>query len=147
MANLGDLPELVRDSQLISMTTDMETEHLRHSAPRILARRERWVLKRQIGRGGYDDVWLQQQVEGTEVGTLRVLKRIQTFTDRRSSSRRFVRELEAVANFSQEKVSALRDLWRLYRQLTIVLPVRRILRQILRLVRYIRLPQHHHGVL
>lgn len=109
MSTLGDLPELVRDSRLVTEATGVETVHIRPSARRNRPRREKWILTKVIGQGGGGSVWLQKQVEGSEIGTLRAVKVIRTDTDRNStsasSSRRFVRELEATAKFSQEKVS------------------------------------------
>jgi len=62
-----------------------------------------------IGHGGGGIVWLQRKTEGLGSVGLRAVKGIQTSADvnTTSISRRFVRELEASAKFSQEKVSQI----------------------------------------
>ncbi|KAF2118034.1 kinase-like domain-containing protein [Lophiotrema nucula] len=105
MAGLGDLPELVRDSRLQTAVRDTETIHVRPSARRNVSRHERWVMKDLIGHGGGGVVWLQRRVEGSGPVELRAVKGIKTGArvDTASINRRFVRELEASAKFSQEK--------------------------------------------
>ena len=109
MASPDKLPELVRDSKLRTEIEGIHTVHTRPTARRSLSKRETWTLEGIIGQGGGGMVLLQRQSEGNNVGRQRAVKRIQFNSgfgkDPMSSIRRFVRELEASAKFSQEKVS------------------------------------------
>lgn len=107
MSSLSDLPELVRDSWLQTSVRDNETVHLYPSARRNRTRSEKWLRTNIIGHGGGGVVWLERNMEpGPKI--LRAVKAIDTNVDVMNVatlSRRFVRELEASAKFSQRKVS------------------------------------------
>lgn len=103
------LPELVRDSRL-SATIDPEknlTIHARPFARRASSRLETWLRKQLLGHGGYGVVWLEQKV-GDDSGQpheLRAVKSIRIPKNQTISQLhggRYVRELEALAKFSQD---------------------------------------------
>ncbi|KAL9024368.1 MAG: hypothetical protein Q9196_006568 [Gyalolechia fulgens] len=59
---------------------------------------EHWGRQRELGRGGYGAVYLEQCVEGDKQGRIRAVKEIQ-----KSTGGNYNRELEAIALFSQPK--------------------------------------------
>lgn len=61
---------------------------------------EHWARQRELGRGGFGAVYLEQCVEGDKQGRIRAVKEIQ-----KGTGGNYNRELEAIALFSQPKVS------------------------------------------
>lgn len=107
---LQDLPELVRDSHLEATfhpNTDIpnETIHLKYQGRRR-PQRERWVQKKMLGRGGFGIVWLERrEPENSTAYSFRAVKQLDV-AKIRSKRHDCVRELEALAKFSQEKVGS-----------------------------------------
>lgn len=110
MTTRDALPELVRDKELSTTTeNNLTTHHRRHGRRSI---RETWKHDNvTLGQGGYGVVWLERRVdsESDDLGErgpeLRAVKRIRA-VDRStlSESKHYLRELEALAKFSQDKV-------------------------------------------
>jgi hypothetical protein len=107
------LPDLVRDSRLETPIFDSRiTVHDYEESgdtpqDRLVRRREEWEREaRPIGRGGFSLVWLEKCTKGNTAQAYRVLKEI-SMTDSRTRTADYVRELEAIAKFSQRKVPGL----------------------------------------
>lgn len=103
MAAHAGLPELVRDSRLDATfhpneQTPTKTIHQKYSGRRSFMQ-EIWTRKKYLGSGGYGVVWLERR----ECGQLRAVKELRI---RKSALKDddYVRELEALAKFSQDKV-------------------------------------------
>ncbi|KAL8855550.1 MAG: hypothetical protein Q9178_007819, partial [Gyalolechia marmorata] len=60
---------------------------------------EHWARQRELGRGGFGAVYLEQCVKGDKQGRIRAVKEIQ-----KSTGGNYNRELEAIALFSQPKI-------------------------------------------
>ncbi|KAH7113996.1 kinase-like domain-containing protein [Dactylonectria estremocensis] len=112
------LPDLVRDSKLETRSTqDGETVHVfqNPSRHRGATETERWRYKGLIGSGGGGVVTLEEKVSGS-AGTspsTRAVKAIRVHEARQAKSSNhesiageYVRELEALAKFSQRKYSS-----------------------------------------
>jgi hypothetical protein len=105
---LQDLPELVRDSHLEATfhpNADIpnETTHLKYRGRRR-PQQERWARQKILGRGGFGIVWLEKrEPEGPTAYNFRAVKQLEV-AKIRSKQRDCVRELEALAKFSQAKV-------------------------------------------
>ncbi|OIW31909.1 kinase-like protein, partial [Coniochaeta ligniaria NRRL 30616] len=101
------LPELVRDSRLPAAIDHSEnlTVHTRPFGRRNISRHETWSRKQILGSGGYGVVWLEQKVkEDDSPVELRAVKGIRVpASQRKLDDAQYVRELEALAKFSQEK--------------------------------------------
>lgn len=100
------LPELVRDLML-PVTTDRDlTIHPQPFPRRNKPREHIWARSRNLGRGGYGEVWLEQKVEGDDdLPQLRAVKSIRMLKEEtifELNGGRCVRELEALAKFSQD---------------------------------------------
>ncbi len=110
MTSQTPLPELVRDTKL---QATIQGELTIHTRPFGRRRYERWKLKHILGHGGCGVVWLECKVkDGTQeedAGESRAVKRIDTSGHR---SEHYVRELEALAKFSQDKVHSIAH-WKL----------------------------------
>ena len=65
---------------------------------------ERWERCQKLGHGAFGSVWLQRCVSGPAAGKLRAVKEIQK-ASATSDASSLHRELEAIARFSQERVS------------------------------------------
>ena len=63
---------------------------------------EHWARQRELGRGGFDAIYLEQCVEGDKQGRIQAIKEIQ-----KSIEGNYNRELEAIALFLQPKVSLI----------------------------------------
>lgn len=106
---LQDLPELVRDSHLEATfhpNADIpsETTHLKYRGRRR-PQQERWARQKILGRGGFGIVWLEKrEPEGPTAYNFRAVKQLEV-AKIRSKQRDCVRELEALAKFSQAKYS------------------------------------------
>ncbi|WP_140946597.1 protein kinase domain-containing protein [Micromonospora sp. XM-20-01] len=99
----GDLPDLVRDTELLA---DFHQDNVTiHKKRWNHAKREIWYRQRILGHGGYGLVWLEQELDRKgkpKDKSFRAVKQIRS-TKPGSNLADFVRELEAVAKFSQEK--------------------------------------------
>ncbi|KAH7128893.1 kinase-like domain-containing protein [Dactylonectria macrodidyma] len=112
------LPDLVRDSKLETRSTpDGETIHIFQSPsrPRGATETERWRYKGLIGSGGGGVVTLEERVSGNASTSpkTRAVKAIKVHEARQAKSsnhqsiaEEYVRELEALAKFSQRKYSS-----------------------------------------
>ncbi|KAJ4308394.1 hypothetical protein N0V84_012122 [Fusarium piperis] len=106
---LQELPELARDSHLEATfhpNADVpnETTHLKYQARRR-PQREKWARQKMLGRGGFGIVWLEKrEPESPTTYNFRAVKQLD-IAKIRSKRHDCVRELEALAKFSQEKYS------------------------------------------
>lgn len=102
MTSQTALPELVRDTRL---QATIQGELTIHTRPFGRRRYEKWTRKHILGHGGFGVVWLERRIKDDtqedDPGESRAVKRIDT-SGRRSEH--YVRELEALAKFSQDKV-------------------------------------------
>lgn len=105
---LQNLPELVRDSHLEATfhpNADIpnETTHLRYWGRRR-PQKERWARQKMLSRGGFGIVWLEKrESQSPEAYDFRAVKQLD-IAKTRAEQRDCVRELEALAKFSQAKV-------------------------------------------
>jgi hypothetical protein len=100
---LEGLPELVRDSRLgVTVNGSLHTSIRVHRASHL---KETWIDHIPLGRGGFGTVYVQRKASSA-AGTseLRAVKRIPILHHDVRSTRAYVRELEALAKFSQSKV-------------------------------------------
>ncbi|KAM7183855.1 Protein kinase-like domain containing protein [Naviculisporaceae sp. PSN 640] len=102
------LPELVRDSELKETVIDGDyTIHRQPISLRTRSRNDTWIRETKLGRGGYGEVWLEKKVHGdASLPRLRAVKRMhfpENETIFQFNRGRYVRELEALAKFSQDK--------------------------------------------
>lgn len=106
MANGDSLPELVRDSKLQAVIIGNVTIHARPLGSRTTSRHEKWVQDRILGYGGYGVVSLERKINGANGGPgLRAVKAIRVSKNRPNPDRqKYTRELEAIAEFSQDRV-------------------------------------------
>ncbi|KAI1389424.1 kinase-like domain-containing protein [Hypoxylon trugodes] len=107
MATLATVPELVRDSRLETKLIEIEPfpRLTVHEKPhdRRSTRKEAWIRKKPLGRGGYGNIWLEQSVEGSHTPyQFRAVKELNIVSQKGRTSD-YQRELEALAKFSQEK--------------------------------------------
>jgi hypothetical protein len=111
--SVHNLPELVRDTQL-KVTVEETKEHglvIVHARPlgcRNSSEEQRWRYVKPIGQGGASSVSLQRNIRGPGIELMAVKQMKLTagtdLTSKNSVSRRYVRELEALAKFAQKKV-------------------------------------------
>lgn len=101
MAQRHQLPEIVRDSELSTTFQSSITIHTKPSSRRNALNQERWRHVKILGHGGYGEVWLQRR-ESSGSPKLRALKHIR-ISNRDSGPRGYMRELEALAKFSQDR--------------------------------------------
>jgi hypothetical protein len=106
---MSQVSDLVRDSKLpTKLDADLTTHTFLEStlvAGRRGRRREReevWKKKRDLGIGIFGTTWLEECVSQ---GKLRAVKEVRKLVPG-SRSMDYNRELEAIARFSQQKVSA-----------------------------------------
>jgi len=108
MAHLHVLPELVRDSHL---EVSVEGHMTVHTAPlecRDSILPQYWETGEPLGRGGDGTVFLQQKTKGPGDMEILAVKQMILRSDLTSEdhdSRRYLRELEALAKFAQGRVS------------------------------------------
>ncbi|KAK3987683.1 kinase-like domain-containing protein [Cladorrhinum sp. PSN332] len=106
-SNPSRLPELVRDTQLQARVQGATTIHVRRTGRRAASREERWtrVDNRILGQGGGGTVWVERKENtSSEANEKRAVKAIRIGQNKSlSETVRYVRELEALAKFSQEK--------------------------------------------
>ena len=114
MTPLRELPELVQDSELQVTIRDNITIHIEPLECRDEFLPQKWELKRTIGRGGDGTVFLQQKIEGPGAVDTIAVKQMSLNADLASEdhdSKRYVRELEALAKFAQGRVRYTRTLF------------------------------------
>jgi hypothetical protein len=102
------LPDLVRDTRLETEFLDSLTIHSRNvfipaARQRTTIEKVSWSRDELIGSGGFGSVWLEKRLGAPE---LRAVKQIHT-GKKQASHLDCVHELEAIAKFSQTRVSAL----------------------------------------
>lgn len=111
MAELGDLPDLVRQFRLETVINRTQTIHTLLRGQRRLPSRVTWerVTERPLGHGGYGEVWLEKRVDDMQDQTpaLRAVKSV--YTNASSQPRDYIRELEALAIFSSNSHKASRS--------------------------------------
>lgn len=104
----GTVPELVRDTGLITTFRNNNTITI-HRRRWNRSKREYWRRNQQpIGTGGYSRVWLETEIDqqGKPKGSrLRAVKEISCLSTQRDGFKDYIRELEAIAKFSQERYS------------------------------------------
>jgi hypothetical protein len=105
---MSRLPDLVRDSKLETQFHDDCTVHIHYdsnhaSHERAIRRDEYWRQESRIGRGAYGNVWLERCIKGQKGVQLRAVKQI-PLSGGRIQDAAYLRELEAIAKFSQRKV-------------------------------------------
>lgn len=102
--DVTDLPELVRDTQLDATVGTSTTIHTSVEIPH--PRHEEWRRERFLSSGGSGHVWLEKCISGLQPDSpdLRAVKKIALSSD--SGILDCIRELEALAKFSQPKVIA-----------------------------------------
>ncbi|KAM0430447.1 hypothetical protein ACHAPT_005794 [Fusarium lateritium] len=99
--NPAPLPELVRDSKLEATT--FQDDLTIHTQPLGRRRRtEKWRRREILGHGGYGVVWLEHKVDDDDAAGRRAVKVVR---NRGRGPVHYVRELEALAKFSQDKYS------------------------------------------
>ncbi|UPL03431.1 hypothetical protein LCI18_014365 [Fusarium solani-melongenae] len=106
---LQDLPALVRDSHLEatfhpSADIPSETTHMTYWRRRG-PQQERWLRQGMLGRGGFGIVWLEEREPKSQTSyNSRAVKQLD-IEKLRSKKSDYVKELEALAKFSQAKYS------------------------------------------
>lgn len=122
------LPDLVRDSQLeATVSADHTIQTVYVSDPitgqRRIQTEERWQRTRRLGRGSFGQVWLDKCISGPSSGQVRTVKEIWKDTVRTAPGIappiNYHRELEAIAKFSQKKVSCMGSYYGLVHILTL----------------------------
>jgi hypothetical protein len=100
-------PDLVRISKIETQfcSSPEYTQHVQYvsgstSERRRVFKEERWKKERELGRGSFGVVWLEQCIQGDNNGKLRAVKKVQKL-----ECKNYHRELEAIALFSHSKVS------------------------------------------
>ena len=73
---------------------------------RSMRRSEYWQRMHRLGHGAYGDVWLQKCVQGKRNYELRAVKII-PLLNLKNMKKSYVTELEAIAKFSQKRVSSV----------------------------------------
>jgi serine/threonine protein kinase len=101
------LPELVEDSRIDAIVHENITTHKSRFSRRGGPALEKWLNVQLLGHGGDGVVTLERRIEPSEPNQLRAVKRIRIdkgLSTQNHHHRRYIRELEALAKFSQEKV-------------------------------------------
>jgi hypothetical protein len=112
---MARLPDLVRDSQLEAVFCNGYMVHIffesnPSSRQRAVPREEVWKPEKQVGSGGFGRVWPETCMDGPQKGALRAVKK-HAVRGQGLKDITHVRELEAVAKFSQRKVPLLLRIW------------------------------------
>jgi hypothetical protein len=112
MASSSRISDLIVDSRLeVKSFGDysIQTRHVStaHSQQRRIREQERGQRTKHLGSGSFGVVWLETCTEGSSSGRVRAVKEIVKGTA--SVPVVYSRELEAIAKFSQEKVSNFKD--------------------------------------
>ena len=97
------LRDLVRASKL---ETTIDKNVTTHTRPFGRRRYEKWAQEQILGHGGYGIVWLERKMGDSDArAELRAVKCIRVPEPKaKSEAGQYVRELEALVMFSQEKV-------------------------------------------
>ncbi|KAI1416097.1 kinase-like domain-containing protein [Hypoxylon sp. FL1857] len=107
MTTAPRMPELVQDSRLEvtfypNASVPNRTIHTRPSSRRTI-KNEIWIREKRLGAGGYGTVWLERRdTGGRRSHEYRAVKELRIRSPRKSNED-YVRELEALAKFSQER--------------------------------------------
>lgn len=116
------LPDLVRDTRLETRISGDVTTHAYQVSDitnrrRITIKEVQWRRDRQIGGGGFGDVYVEsQELPGSvEQNQVRAVKRI-----RHGTHQKYIHELEAIAKFSHSKVRCGRKNARIWSDIHIV---------------------------
>lgn len=101
------IPDLVQDTQLETSFVDNYIVHHHDDSDeenhaRSVRRTEYWQWDRLLARGGCSEVWLQQCYQGKHTHEWRAVKVIQEV-----QGIDYMSELEAIAKFSQKRVSTM----------------------------------------
>lgn len=110
---MARIPDLVSDTELkTTFVPDCtkETVHSFNESDRVSGRRnivrtEHWHRRTRIGKGGYGEVWIEKCIKGGKSGSPVVRAVKQMPTGEHVERSQYLRELEAIAKFSQQKVS------------------------------------------
>lgn len=97
--------DLVQDSQLqVKILEDRTIHYVRDksSTERLAIIEQTWHRVRKVGHGGFGVVWLESCTSGN-AKKIRAVKELKTVKEN-GSHVNYIRELEAVAKFSHEKV-------------------------------------------
>lgn len=100
MAGNRAKPDLVRDSELETHFRGGDTVHTFYFASetqRKTRREDRWRRGERLGDGAFGTVWKERLVNDSGTSQYRAVKRI-------GKQRGYIRELNAIAKFSHEKV-------------------------------------------
>ncbi len=105
------LPELVRDWKLechVGDSCTIQIRHISNAAEGLWRQRveERWQRSRELGRGSYGTVRLEQCFSGPSDGQFRAVKELRK-AQHSSTSKYYSKELQAIIKFSQERVGPL----------------------------------------
>ena len=107
------LPDLVLDSKLdteidkdytIHTYYESKVDSLERAAPRI----EYWKQGKYLGKGSFGSVWLQECTENRQGAGVRAVKKI-VIGKPATEDKYCVRELEAIAKFSHQRVYSTRS--------------------------------------
>ena len=99
--------DLVTDSKLEIQIFDsftIQTQYVSnpHEGQRRARVQQIWQRSKELGRGSFGVVWLEECAEGHDKGQVRAVKEIRK--DQTNASSNYNQELEAIAKFSQERV-------------------------------------------
>lgn len=109
--HFDQLTEVVRDSRLhASFRSDGQNRYTVHThaiSHRTRPKREVWIHESNIGQGGFGIIQLQaKDTAGRQAAEYRVVKSVRVSESDLVLKRSFyIRELEAMAKFSHQKVS------------------------------------------
>jgi hypothetical protein len=100
---MSRLPDLVQDSKLRTVFRDSTTIHLHleiDETGRRFSQEEHWKWEQHLGQGGFGEVKLQRCItKAAKLDSVRAVK----IMDKKSFD--YNRELEAIAKFSNDRVS------------------------------------------
>jgi hypothetical protein len=114
---MAQIPDLVRDSKFESYFPGESLTEVVHtfqesdptSRRRVVTESEHWKREQRIGVGGFGSVWLERCTKDSRLGAkaqihaVRAVKQIEINT--RLGPIDYTRELEAIAKFSNPRVS------------------------------------------
>lgn len=110
---MAAIPDLVRFTKLSTQMSSSPkyTQHTYHTSghtrrERRGRREERWTTEKELGSGSYGKVTLEKCTQGENKGKLRAVKSFK----KTEAAAYYLRELEAIAFFSQDLVRPIRIL-------------------------------------
>jgi hypothetical protein len=104
------LPELVRDLELDVTIKGKRTTRNKVSGRREAPEKEKWICGKKLDRNCFCSVWVEYNKGGEQTSRkIRAVKKLQPEKKPRIVAE-YVRELEALAKFSQKKVR-VRKVW------------------------------------